>query len=88
MELASDSIIEDYKLSFETLPNLPALRFTKKMNKFEKLFGNYLTQKLMQRYISDCFIQIAKKIFLIILIEIYKIVNILEIRINRMGPFL
>jgi len=30
MELAPDSMIRDYKLLFETLPNLPALRLTKK----------------------------------------------------------
>jgi len=35
MELASVSMIRDYKLPFETLWNLPALRLIEK-NKFEK----------------------------------------------------
>jgi len=30
MELALDSMIRDYKLLFETLPNLPVLRLTEK----------------------------------------------------------
>jgi len=34
MELEPDSIVRDYKLSFETLPNLLASRLTEK-NKFE-----------------------------------------------------
>jgi len=33
------------------------------MNKFEKLFGNYVTQKLMQRYISDCYTNREKNLF-------------------------
>jgi len=34
MELAPNSIVKDYKLSFETLPNLLTSRLTEK-NKFE-----------------------------------------------------
>jgi len=32
MELASDSMIRDYKLPFETLPNLPVSRLIEKIN--------------------------------------------------------
>jgi len=81
MELAPDLMIRDYKLPFETLSNL-------KINKKKINLKNYFARKINTKsYISNFSIRIANKIFLIILTKTYKIVNILETRIDQMGHF-